>query len=109
MSPTSYQAAPPRVMANKLAKSSARVNPGRGGIGHGNEAVEQLAVANHPEALAGDPLHFGVVRLQLSGQRAQRVHLAARLRQALLRGHALTLEAQQVERGILAAPQGIIP
>src|SRR5919112_247226 len=92
MSPTSYQAAPPRGSARILTARPPESRPhalrtgppaaARAGVGRRpREAVQQLLVAaHHPELLARDPLlHRGVARQRLLPE-PERVHLALQAR-----------------------------
>ena len=104
MSPTSYQAAPPRDRPKGYPNQSALSRLGR----DGNEAVEPLSLAHHPEALARHALDGVVVALEALGDRTQRIDLKTQRDDALDLRCVAAFEALETEGGILASPERVV-
>src|SRR5688572_28530884 len=107
MSPTSYQAAPPRDRERKCRADTSRVQGGLpGACPEGirvQEAEQQLLVTHHAEVLTRNPLLRGRVGLDEPLERLERIDIVLE-RVDHRRHHALTLAlTEQVDRGVLAA------
>src|SRR5688500_9635534 len=78
MSPTSYQAAPPRVSARNLPAAdskSSRISFAVARIRECIEQVQNLVPADHAELLARDALHRPRIAFDRLPERAQRIDL----------------------------------
>src|SRR5688500_3805728 len=108
MSPTSYQAAPPRVSAGNLPPARSKSRRAATSIGQRIEQVENLARSHHPPLLARDSLLSARIGLDGLPILSQRIDLA--LERVDRRRQASLLEAllHEVTRPVLPALDGEI-
>src|SRR5215213_9237246 len=110
MSPTSYQAAPPRVSARILisacpmSRSPGPFLAALAGPGRVRETVEDLLVAaHHAEIIARDQLLHPRVARQRALPRAQRVHLPLQRVELCLQSPLAGALREQVRGAVLPA------